>query len=334
MNEAKSNITAEGLFFAFVAFIWWGVVPPLYFEQFRKVVSIWEVLGHRIVWSVLFLGGVLWFTGKLSEFIDCLKDRQTMGRLLITTVFIVINWYGYVYGVSVKQVVQTSLGYFINPLVNVVFGLLFFGERLRNWQWVAVGLATVGVAGLTWYSGRLPWIALMLAFSFGTYGMLRKSVKVNGLVSLSVEILIVSPFALGYLIFLTVTQQAMFGQTNLRIDALLILSGVITAIPLLCFGQAARKLPLTTLGFIQYLAPTLQFLTAIFLLREKLESSTLGCFCFIWTGLIIYSVDSAVNYRKSKQPPVEKETVPEDLHSEPEQVYEIKGQSDAESRLT
>ncbi len=305
MSEKKSAVRTEGLFYALVAFVWWGVVPPLYFNSLKEV-PVWEVLAHRIVWSVLFLALVLAVIGKIHEIADCFKNWSLMRRLLLSTGLIAINWFVYVYGVSHEQVVQTSLGYFVNPLVNVVLGLLIFGERLRGLQWFAVALAALGVICLTVVTGELQWIALSLAITFPFYGMIRKTIPINGLVSFSVEILLLTPLSLGYLLWLMSQGQAHFGSAHAMTDFLLVLSAVVTAIPLLCFGQAARKLPLTTLGFVQYLAPTLQFLTAVFLLHEPMDWPKFSCFCFIWVGLAFYSLDSVLQYRLRKTQ--EKET--------------------------
>lgn len=300
MSEQKSSVTLDGLVCAVLAFGWWGMIPPLYFHALKEV-PVWEVLSHRILWSVPFLGILLLCYGRLPELARCLRDKKVLAKLLLTTVLIAINWVVYIYGVVSEQVVQTSLGYFINPLINVLLGLLIFGERLRGLQWLAVGLAAVGVLSLTVAAGELPWIALALAFSFGIYGLIRKTIAVNGLVCLSVEVLLLAPPCLVYVLYLGQTGEGHFGSGNGRRDALLMLSAVITALPLLAFGRAARHLPLTLLGFVQYLAPTLQFLTAILILQEPLEQSRLLCFGLIWLGLLVYSSDSVHHYRRQRQ---------------------------------
>jgi chloramphenicol-sensitive protein RarD len=299
VSEQKSPVSVDGLLCAVLAFGWWGIIPPLYFHALKDV-PVWEVLSHRILWSVPFLGLLLLCYGRLPELARCLRDKKVLAKLLLTTVLIAINWVVYIYGVISEQVVQTSLGYFINPLINVLLGLLVFGERLRGLQWLAVALAAVGVLSLTLAAGELPWIALSLAFSFGIYGLIRKTIAVNGLVCLSVEVLLLAPLCLGYVLYLGQTGEAHFGTGNWGIDALLVLSAVITAVPLLAFGRAARHLPLTLLGFVQYLAPTLQFLTAILILHEPLDQTRLVCFGFIWLGLLVYSGDSLREYRRQR----------------------------------
>ncbi|MGF1581492.1 MAG: EamA family transporter RarD [Gemmataceae bacterium] len=309
MSESKSSASVEGLIYAFVAFGWWGVVPPLFFTGLKSV-SIWEVLAHRVVWSIVFLLGLLIIGGRLREFQRCFENWNILKRLLITTPLIVTNWVIYVYGVVSGQVVQTSLGYFINPLLNVVFGLMFFGESLRKLQWAAVGLAAIGVGYLTYNSQQgFPWIAITLATSFGLYGTIRKTIKVNGLASLSFEISMAAPFAIVYLCMVTMmgttavsgeTGTYTFGGGDWWVDFLLLMSAPVTAVPLLCFGQAARRLPLTVLGFIQYVAPTLQFLTAIWLLGEELRKEMLICCLCIWGALVLYSADSVSTARKNR----------------------------------
>jgi chloramphenicol-sensitive protein RarD len=302
VSESKARDSMEGLIYAFAAFVWWGVVPPLFFSVLTKVkmVGSLEILAHRILWSVLFLGGVLIIAGKWHELVRCFRTWSIFRRLALTTVFVSANWYVYVVAVEANQVVQTSLGYFMNPLVNIVCGLLVFGERLRGLQWLAVGLAAFGVASLTWFTGELPWMALTLAFSFGIYGVIRKTIAADGLACLSVEILLVSPLALAYLLYLGAIGGAAFGNGDALVDFMLILSSVVTALPLLFFGQAARKLPLTTLGFVQYLSPTMAFLIAVLFLGEEMNMGKLLCYACIWVGLVFYSVDLVLHYRQRR----------------------------------
>jgi chloramphenicol-sensitive protein RarD len=215
-------------------------------------------------------------------------------------VLIAVNWFVYIYGVVNRQVVQTSLGYFINPLINVLLGMVFFHERLRGLQWLAVALAAAGVLSLTVAAGQLPWIALTLGLSFGLYGLIRKTIPTDGLVALSVESLVLLPLALGYLAVLQVKGLGHFATVDRATDLLLALVGVITVVPLLCFGQAARKLPLSTLGFIQYLSPTCQFLLAVLVLGEELDAVKLVSFCFIWLGLVLFSTDTLLQLRQRR----------------------------------
>lgn len=300
MTDDKPKQFSDGLIYAFIAFIWWGVVPPVFFTALKSV-PVFEVLAHRIVWSCLLLGTILFLSGRLHLLKKCVLEKKNLAKLILTTLLIGVNWYVYVYGVEHEQVVQTSLGYFMNPLLNVVLGMLFFGESLSRLQWTAVMLAAIGVALLTVSAGEFPWIALSLATTFGIYGMIRKTVNVDGLVSLSFEILALGPISLAYILLVSYEGTASFAVGNWWIDFMLVISAAVTAIPLFCFGQATRRLPLTVLGFIQYLAPTLQFLTAIYILEEPIQLDKLICFSFIWFGLAVYTIDSVLQYRKTRR---------------------------------
>jgi chloramphenicol-sensitive protein RarD len=210
-------------------------------------------------------------------------------------VLIGLNWFTFIYGVATQQVVQTSLGYFINPLVNVLLGMVFFRERLRPSQWCALGLATAGVVIITVATGELQWIALSLAVCFGLYGLLRKNAPVDGLVGLSVETLVLVPLAVGYLVWLG--GEGSLGSYGLICDGLILGSGVATALPLMCFGQAARRLRLSTMGFLQYVSPSLQFLCAVVVIGERVAAAQLLGFGCIWLGLAVFSVDSLLRLR-------------------------------------
>jgi len=274
---------------------------PLYFnalsELTDKRVTSLEFLAHRIVWSVVFLAFLLTAWKRWHMVGTCMRTPTIRWTLVASTVLISLNWYVYIYGVVSEQVLQTSLGYFINPLVNVLLGMAFFGERLRRLQWLAVLLATAGVAGMTVVVGELPWIALSLAACFGLYGLLRKSVPVDGLVGLSVETFLLMPIAVAYLVFLASDAAMSLGAYGTVCDAMLLASGVVTALPLMCFAQATQRLRLSTMGFLQFLSPTLQFLCAVAILGEPLKTWQLQCFIAIWCGLALYCVDAVLTIR-------------------------------------
>lgn len=295
----KGGRQTEGLLYALGAYGWWGLVPPIYFSAINQIPS-WEILAHRIVWSLPLLAGLVHVFRRWPEFLSCLRNKAILRALLLSTLLIAINWFVYIFGVVSHQIIQTSLGYFMNPLVNVLLGMLVFQERLHGLQWMALALAAVGVVSLTLYAGQLPWIALTLAFSFGFYGLIRKTLSADGLVALSVETLLLVPPSVGYLIWLQMSGAGNFGAHNTGTDLLLVLGGLITVVPLLCFGQAARLLSLSTLGFIQYLSPTGQFLVAVLWFHEPLDAVKLVSFCFIWLGLVIFTVDSLLRYRQNK----------------------------------
>lgn len=298
----SSDPDRRGLAYGIAAYGFWGMVP-LYFKAVASVPPL-EVLAHRVVWSVLLLAGLVTLARRWSDVAGCVRPVVLL-TLLASTGFIAVNWFVYVYGVATHQVLQTSLGYFINPLVNVVLGMIFFRERLRRGQWVAVSLAALGVIYLAFSAGAFPWIALTLAFSFALYGLLRKVVAVDSLIGLSVETMLLAPAALGFLIYLGVAHQGAFGSGDRTINLLLALSGLVTTVPLLCFGQAARRLPLSTLGFLQYLAPTLQFLLAVAVFREPFTAVQLGSFACIWAALVLFILDSVFAYRRRAERPLE-----------------------------
>jgi chloramphenicol-sensitive protein RarD len=286
----------QGLLYALGAYGCWGVAP-LYFKAIAAV-SPYEVLAHRVVWSLLFLGVILTWQRRWGAVFTCLTMPSIRRALLVSAVLVAINWLVYIYGVATSQILQTSLGYFINPLVSVLLGTLILGERLRGVQILAVLIAACGVLLLANMAGEVPWIALSVALSFGFYGLIRKVTPVDGLIGLSVETLVLTPVALGYLLWLGWQGGADFRSGDPGMDVLLLCSGIVTSVPLLCFGQAARRLPLTTLGFMQYLAPSLQFLLAVFLYDEPFLFWQAVCFGCIWAALALYSLDSVLVYRR------------------------------------
>ncbi len=296
MLTASSNLTREGYLWGVVAYVWWGLVP-LYFRALQGVSPL-EILAHRIVWSLLLLGGVLTYAQRSGALGDCLRNRAWRRTLMLTALLIAVNWFVYITAVERKLIVQASLGYFITPLVNVVLGMLFFKERLRRLQWLALFLAVAGTINLTRWEQTFPWIAFALAFSFSFYGLFRKRIPVDGLVGLSIETAFLFPFAVGYLLYLSATSALSLGTVSVKLDLLLVCSSVVTAVPLLSFGQAAQRLPLSALGFLQYVSPSIQFLLAVMILGEPLEEERLKSFAVIWLGLALFVVDSWRVYRK------------------------------------
>jgi chloramphenicol-sensitive protein RarD len=286
-----------GLLYGLAAYGLWGLAP-IYFNGLVVLsdqhITAREILAQRIVWTILLLGLLLTLFKRWSMVATCFRMPPLRWPLLTTALLVALNWLIYIYGVATQQVLETSLGYFINPLFNVLLGIVFFHERPRRLQWLAIVLATVGVAGMTMSVGKLPWIALGLAISFGLYGLFRKKIPVDGLVGLSVETFMLAPLAVAYMIWLAASGDMALGAHGASCDILILLSGAVTAIPLMCFGQAARRLRLSTLGFLQYLAPTLQFLCAVLVLDEPLHDNQFACFAWIWAGLAVYSLDSVL----------------------------------------
>ncbi|WP_428938480.1 EamA family transporter RarD [Fontivita pretiosa] len=275
------------------AYLLWGFIA-LYFKLVAHVPPI-HVLAHRVVWSLVFVVALTAITGGWNELHSAIRNRRTLLFLAGSTTLLSINWFTFILAVATDRVVQASLGYFINPLVNVLLGMIFLRERLRPWQVVGLLLASSGVATLALSRGYLPWIALALAVSFGFYGLLRKLAPVGAMPGLTVETAILFVPALAT-IFLY--QPANAPAIDPKSLALLMLAGVVTAVPLLLFTAAARRLRLATMGFLQYLAPSCQFLLAIFAFHEPFSGADLTSFCLIWTALLIYSLDSYMSWRE------------------------------------
>jgi chloramphenicol-sensitive protein RarD len=272
------------------AYIIWGLFP-LYFKAIQSVPAV-EIIVHRVLWSALF-GSLLLLVWKHPGWWRELRENpRRLAILALSGTLIAANWLTYVWSVNNGRMLEASLGYYINPLINVLLGMLLLGERLRRLQWLAVAMAAVGVAQQVWQVGSLPWVSLALALSFGFYGLIRKQAPVAALPGLVVETwmgwLLLHPTAMS--------AQADFYTSS---EALwLMAAGPVTLVPLVCFNAAARHLPYTTLGFLQYLAPTLVLLQAVLLFDEQLSSSSLIAFIFIWAGLAIYSVDAWLTLRK------------------------------------
>jgi len=279
-----------GLPQALGAYVAWGLMP-LFFKALTSVAPI-EVVAHRIVWGALLLVMVLAIRGRLGELATVLRTRKSMATLTATASLIAINWLIYIWAVFNDHVVAAALGYYLNPLLNVVLGYVVLKERLSRTQVFAVALAAVGVAVLAAGALSTLWVSLALAGSFGTYGLIKKMTPVGPMVGMATETLILSPVALGFLVWLAFVGGGAFGMQSRDIDLLLIAGGAVTAIPLVLFASAAKKMKFATLGVIQYLAPTTQFLLGVFLYREALTTAHLIAFPLIWMGLILYSWDA------------------------------------------
>jgi chloramphenicol-sensitive protein RarD len=270
---------------------------PLYWPLLEPAGAV-EILAQRIVWTFVAVLVLLAVLRSWSWLPQLLRDRRRFGLLAMAAVVITFNWGTYIYGVNSGQVVETSLGYFINPLVTVLLGVVLLGERLRVAQWIAVGIATVAVGVLTVDYGRVPWIALVLAFSFATYGLLKKKANVGAVQSLAVETGVLLLPMTAYLLTLTFTGRSTFGQEGIGHAVLLAGSGVVTAIPLLFFGAAAIRIPLTQLGLLQYLAPTLQLAIGVLLYNEPMPPVRLLGFALVWTALVVFTIDSLASVRR------------------------------------
>lgn len=278
---------AIGLSCTVGAFLVWGL-SPIFWKAIRGA-SAGDLLAHRIVWCALLMLAVLGATGQWRAMVPMLRNPRTVVALVFSTLAIGGNWFLYIYAVTNEKILQASLGYFINPLVTVLFGLVFLGEKLNRLQWASVATASVGVAILTARVGMLPWVSLALAGSFAIYGLLRKTVAASPEQGLAIETWLLAPFCLAWLVHNHAAGEAIFGTLGLWNDLLLVATGAITALPLLLFTHGARRLPLSTVGLLQYLAPTCQFLLAVFLYREPFDQGQLLAFAFIWSALVLFA---------------------------------------------
>jgi chloramphenicol-sensitive protein RarD len=294
---AAVTATRRGAAYGASAYLLWGLFP-LYWPLLQPSGSL-EVLAHRVLWSLVVVVVLLAATRRLGTVRAAVADRGRLLRLTLAAVVIAINWGTYIYGVTSGQVVETSLGYFVNPIVTVLLGVVVLGERLRPAQWTALGAAFVAVVVLTVENGSPPWLALILAFSFGTYGLLKKTAGIGAVEGLAIETAVLFPVAAAYVAFLGISGAGTFGSEGPGHAGLLALSGIITAVPLLLFGAAASRVPLTTLGVLQYLAPTMQFLLGVTLFDEPLGLVKLLGFVLVWCGLALFTADLVRHHRRT-----------------------------------
>lgn len=285
-----------GVLFALGAFGFWGLVP-IYFKALQHVAPL-NILCHRVVWSVPFTAGLILAGRQRRSLREALHVSGVLRTLFLSATLVALNWFVFIYAITTNRVIHASLGYFINPLVNVLLGMVFLKEKLGRWQTLAVLLAATGTLNLTVRQGELPWISLTLAFSFGFYGLLRKTVRIESLNGLFVETSLLFPFALGYLVFAAWKGVGAFGVVNWQTTLLLALAGAVTSVPLVWFTSAARKLRYSTVGLLQYLSPSLQFALAVFLYKEPFTVAHQVTFGFIWTGLVIFMADSLYKQRR------------------------------------
>ena len=285
----------RGLFLGAAAYTLWGVFP-LYWTALEPAGAI-EILAHRIVWSLVTMVLILVLWRRVGRLRALVRDRRKLLLLTSAAVVISINWGGYIWGVNNGRVDETSLGYFINPLVTVLMGVLILGERLRRLQWVAMGIAFVAVAVLALDYGRPPWVALVLAFSFGTYGLLKKQAAVEAVESITLETIVMAPLALAYVAWLASTGQSNFGTHGTSHALVFTTTGIITAIPLMLFGAAAIRVSMVSLGLLQYLAPTIQFALGLLVFHEEMPPSRWIGFGLVWVALAMFTVE-ALNHRR------------------------------------
>lgn len=291
----------KGILNGLAAYTLWGFFP-IYWKLLQNVPAL-QVIGHRIAWSFVLLIAVILLTRQWQNFYSVVQSPKTLALYSIAAVLLSVNWLIYVWGVNAGFIVETSLGYFINPLISVLLGVIFLRERLRVMQWVPVALAAAGVLYLTLAYGRLPAIALSLAFSFGIYGLVKKLAPLGSLYGLTLETALVFPLALFYLAFVDFRGTGSFLHEGALTDLLLVGTGAVTSIPLLMFASAARQIPLTMIGVLQYIAPTIQFLIGVFLYHEPFDRSRLIGFGLVWIALIVFWVENYLA-RRVPVPPI------------------------------
>jgi chloramphenicol-sensitive protein RarD len=289
-----------GIAYAILAFAAWGLFP-LYFRRIASVPPL-EVVLHRSVWSLLFVLMLLAALRRFSWLRPVLAEPRRLGLFALSAALLSGNWLVYVYAVHSGQVVEASLGYFINPIVNVLLGVLVLHERLERVQWAAVALAAAGVLWLTLLHGRLPWIALVLAVSFGLYGLMRKTASLGALEGLALETMLLAPLVLPALLWWTLGGSGAMARGDLALDAWLVIGGPLTALPLLLFAAGARRLPLATIGLLQYLSPTIQLALGVWVFHEPFDRARLAGFALIWAALLLYSLDGWRRRRESVAP--------------------------------
>ena len=292
----------KGVLYAIGAYLLWGLFP-LYWKQLESIAAL-QLIGHRIIWSFLFLILVIMVTRQWRAFRSVAIKPQVLRIYLIAGVLISVNWLTYVWGVNNGFVVETSLGYYINPLFSVLLGVIVFRERLRLIQWLPIALAAIGVLYLTFTYGSLPWIALTLAFTFGLYGLIKKTAPLGSLHGLTLETGLLFVPALLYLVFCQLTGQGAFLHSGGRADLLMVGAGLVTIIPLLLFASAAPRVPLSTIGILQYINPSMQFLLGVLVYKEPFTTNRMIGFGIIWAGLIFFWLEGLYARRSAPGTPI------------------------------
>lgn len=285
------NKEMSGIWYAIMAYACWGFLP-LYWKALQTITS-GEILAHRILWSFVFVALIIFLTRKWDQVKVVVKQPLTRLSVLVSGFLISANWFVYIWAVNHNYVIEASLGYYINPLLSVFLGMIVLKEKLHFWHLISISLAVIGVFIMTYEFGKIPWIAFILALTFAFYGLAKKMTKVDSMVSLGLETTIVAPLAIAYISLLQFEGTGALGSISWQDTLLLVGSGIITALPLLWFAQAAKKISLTTIGFIQYLSPSISLLLGVFIFKEPFTTTHLISFLFIWSAILLYSVTSA-----------------------------------------
>ena len=296
----------RGLLLGAAAYVMWGAFP-LYWPLLEPAGAT-EILAHRVLWSCLTMGALVLGVRRWPQLVAVWRDRRVRLVLTVAAVVVTVNWVTYIWGVNNGRVVETSLGYFINPLVTVLMGVLILDEQLRPLQWVALGIAGGAVLVLSLDYGHLPWVALVLAFSFGSYGLCKKTANVGATESLAYETAVIAPFAAGYLLWLGAQGQSGFAAHGAGHAVLFMTTGVVTAVPLICFGAAATRVSMVTLGLLQYLAPVLQFALGVLWFHEDMPAGRWAGFMLVWLALAMFTFEAVTQRRRQLRLAVEATT--------------------------
>jgi chloramphenicol-sensitive protein RarD len=293
----------QGFLLGVAAYSLWGLFP-LYWPLLEPAGAV-EILAHRMLWSLVTMGLLVLVLARTASFRRVIVVRRVALLLALAASLITVNWAVYIWGVNNGHVVETALGYFINPLVTVLMGVFILGERLRPWQWAAMGVAGLAVVVLTLDYGRLPWVALVLALTFGSYGLCKKQAGAPAIESITFETMLIGPLALGYVVWLGTQGDSNFANHGIGHSLLFMSTGIVTAVPLICFGGAAIRVPMVTLGLLQYLTPTLQFILGVVHFHEDMPTGRWIGFMLVWVALAIFTVDSLRTRRRSLRAGVE-----------------------------
>jgi chloramphenicol-sensitive protein RarD len=291
MNEKEAKLqdrySAAGAFYGVIAFIAWGFLP-IYWKLLKDIPAV-EILAHRIFWSFLLMGGIFLWKNNIAVIKETVKDRRNIRNVLLCSFFITINWGTYIWAVNSNMILESSMGYYINPLMVVLLGMTVLKEKLNVIQYISIGFAVAGVTIMTIQFGQIPWVSLLIAATFALYGLFKKLLRVDSLVGMVLETTTIMPLALGYIMFKLVSGQSALYSVSLSTLVILLFSGAATAIPLLWYAMGAARVKFATLGFLQYISPTISLIIGIFVYGEEFTSTHLLSFSFIWIGLIIYS---------------------------------------------
>ena len=290
IKNRSENLTGASA--ALGAFILWGFIP-IYFKAVSHIPAF-EVLAHRILWTVIILGIVIIIKGTRTKTLKVFQNKRLLQMLMLSSLLISSNWLVFIWAVAHDRLLEASLGYFSTPIVSVALGMFFLKEKLRFWQWLAVGLSVLSVSNLIWSHGSIPWVAIGVSVTFGLYGLVRKITDVDAFSGLFIETALIVLPMLVYLLFIGLQGAGAYDPSNVKLTSLLMMAGLVTATPLILFAIAAKRLTLSTLGFFQYITPTGQFLLAVFLYNEPFLNTHLITFGIIWLALAIYSIDGLI----------------------------------------